>query len=438
MSHDDHHHDHDHDPHGHDHGHHHHHHHHDGDHDHDHAHEARRVLERGAGRGKLLYLDCQSGIAGDMTIAALVDLGVPLEVVKGALAKLPLEGYELSLRSKSRSGIAAAKFDVHVTGAQPHRHYSDIDAMLEASALDGGVKALARRIFRHLGEAEAETHRVPLAEVHFHEVGAVDAIVDIVGASALLDHLGAELCVSPLPMGSGHVKADHGILPLPAPATVTCLRGVPTYGVELRAELVTPTGAAIAAAAAARFSSWPAMAPLAVGWGSGTKDFPDRPNLLRAVLGDLMGDPTRAVDAEPTHAVLEANVDDMTGELAGHAIAQLMAAGALDAWATPITMKKGRPGLCLAALAPRALAGAVGDALLRETTSIGLRTTLVSRVERPRERVEVDTPYGRIPLKVSGREHAQVKPEFDACAAAAAQHGVPVRVVIAAALAAYR
>jgi hypothetical protein len=371
-----------------------------------------------------------------MTIAALVDLGAPLDVVRQALATLPLSGYELALRRIDRSGIAATKFDVHVGGGQPVRHYRDIDAMLAGAALDEPTRALARRIFRRLGEAEAETHRAPLDEAHFHEVGAVDAIVDIVGAAALLCYLEAELCVSPLPLGRGYVRADHGVLPLPAPATLLCLRGVPTYGVELQAELCTPTGAAIASAAAARFSGWPAMTPLAVGWGSGEKTFPDRPNLLRAVLGE----PAAASDAEPTHAVVEANVDDMTGELAAHALGALLAAGALDAWATPVTMKKGRPGLCLAALAPRALARAVGEALLRETTSIGLRTTLVSRIERPREQVEVDTRFGRLPVKVSGGGYGppQVKPEFDACAAAARAHGVPVRLVIAEALAAYR
>ena len=308
--------------------------------------------------------------------------------------------------------------------------------MIAAADLPTGTKARARAIFRRLGEAEAHTHRMPLRDVHFHEVGAVDAIVDVVGAAAALDHLGAEVVVSPLPMGRGFVKAQHGVLPLPAPATVTCLRGAPTYEVALDAELVTPTGAAIVAASAARYARWPSMAPERVGYGGGTRELADRPNLLRLVLGT----PTAAKpDPEASHVVLEANVDDMTGELAGHAIGALLSAGAVDAWAVPTTTKKGRPGLVLAALAHRGVADEVARAILRETTTIGVRRRPVDRIERPRKTVEVDTRYGRIPMKVSEGPYgpAQVKPEFDRCATLAADHGVPVRVVIQAAVAAY-
>jgi uncharacterized protein (TIGR00299 family) protein len=264
-------------------------------------------------------------------------------------------------------------------------------------------------------------------------VGAIDALVDIVGSSAALDYLGAELVVSPLPMGRGFVKARHGVLPLPAPATVECLAGLPTYDAGIDFELVTPTGAAIVGAHAHRASRWPSMAPERIGWGAGTKDLADRPNVLRAVLATS----TRGV-REDTHTVIEANIDDATGELLAIAIEALFTEGALDAWATPLTMKKGRPAFALSALAPTELADRVAAAMLRETTSLGVRRYAVSRVERPRRMIEVATPYGPIAVKVAEGPFGppQVKPELDACAAAARAHGVPVREVIRAALAA--
>lgn len=432
----------------------HHHHHHGPDHEHheDHAHGhehddprhehagRRELLAEGDGAGKVLFLDTFSGIAGDMTIGALLDLGVPLLVIERAVAALPIEGFHLHRGHKHQSGIVATAFDVHVEASQPERTYGEIDAMLVAAPLDPRTRDLARRIFRRLGEAEAAVHRMPLEEVHFHEVGAVDAIVDIVGAAAALTYLGAEVVASPVPMGRGFVKARHGVLPLPPPAAVECLRGVPTYGVEIDAELVTPTGAAILATAAARFERWPTFAPERVGFGAGTRELPDRPNLLRVVLGTQ---PTGAAEADAaagTHVVIEANVDDLTGELAAHAIEALLTAGALDAWAAPITMKKGRPALTLSALATAERADAVAAVLLSETTTLGVRRTSVSRTERPRRTVTVPTAFGAISVKISEGPFGppQIKPEFDECAAAARTHGVPVREVIAAALSAAR
>jgi hypothetical protein len=396
------------------------------------------LLEQGAGLGKVLFFDAFSGVAGDMTIAALVDLGVPLLVVEHAVAALPIEGMFLERSHVHRSGIVATAFDVHVETRQPERHYAEIDAMLASAPLEPEVAALARRIFRKLAEAEAAVHRMPLEEVHFHEVGAVDAIVDIVGSAAALVYLGCDVSGSPLPMGRGFVKARHGILPLPPPAAVECLRGVPTYGVDLDAELVTPTGAAIVATVATRFERWPTFAPERVGWGAGKRELPDRPNLLRLVLGTRGAGATDEPTIGASHVMLEANVDDMTGEMAAHAIEALFAAGALDAWAAPITMKKGRPALTIAALAPAPQADAVGAALLRETTSIGLRKIPVSRTERPRRSVVVETAYGRVRVKISEGPFGppQVKPEFDDCVAAARSHGVSIREVLAAALAA--
>ncbi len=437
MGHEDHEHEHDHDhDHGHDHGH---------DHDHGHTHDGaphehtpRRVLERGSGQGKTLFLDAPSGIAGDMTIAALVDLGVPREALERAWNALPLEGYHLHLSHKTVSGIVATHFDVHVEGKQPLRTFATIRALLtEAKLLDDGVRVRALRTFERLAEAESSVHRMPKDDVHFHEVGAVDAIIDVVGSAAALEYLGADVVCSPLPMGRGYTKAAHGVLPLPPPAVVECLRGFPTYDAGLDAELVTPTGAAIVAANASRASHvmgrWPTMAPEAVGWGAGTADFPDRPNLLRVVLGSH----TAAI-TESTHVVLEANLDDITGEIVAGAIEMLLEEGALDAWAAPVTMKKGRPGMVLGVVCAASAADALATVMLRETTTLGVRRTSVSRVERPRRVAEVQTVYGKLPVKIAEGPFGppQIKPEYDACAAAARAHGVPVRVVIAAALSA--
>ena len=414
---------------------------HEHEHPHAHAHEPHDVaLPRGAGAGKVLFLDAPSGLAGDMIVAALVDLGVPAPTIADALAALPVSGFHVHFGTRVRSGIVATSFEVHVDEAQPTRTYATIRAMLDEAGLSDGVKARAHRTFRRLAVAEARVHRSPIDEVHFHEVGAVDALVDVVGSAAALEWLGAELVVSPLPMGRGFVKAAHGTLPLPAPATVECLAGLATYDAGIDFELVTPTGAAIVGAHASGSSRWPSMAPEHVGWGAGTASLADRANVLRAVLGAPAT--TAGSDAQgrasATHAVLEANVDDATGELAASWIEALLAAGAVDAWATPITMKKGRPALTLSALARVEHADAVAHAMLRETTSLGLRRYDVTRAERPRRMVEVDTPYGRIPVKVAEGPFGppQLKPEFDACLAAARAHGVPVREVVRAAAAA--
>jgi pyridinium-3,5-bisthiocarboxylic acid mononucleotide nickel chelatase len=398
-------------------------------------------VRRGDGAGKVLFLDAPSGLAGDMIIAALVDLGVPASAVADAVAVLPVTGFHVHFGTRVRSGIVATSFEVHVDAAQPTRTYATIRTMLDAANLPDGVKARAQRTFRRLAVAEGKVHRSAIDDVHFHEVGAVDAIVDVVGTAAALEWLGAELVVSPLPMGRGFVKAAHGILPLPAPATVECLNGLTTYDAGVDFEFVTPTGAAIVGAHASGSSRWPSMAPERVGWGAGTASLADRPNVLRAVLGA----PATSMHAHPpqgaaTHAVLEANVDDATGELAASWIDALHAAGALDAWATPITMKKGRPALTLSALARVESADAVAHAMLRETTSLGVRRYEVTRAERPRRVVEVETAYGRIPVKVAEGPFGppQVKPEFDACLAAARAHGVPVREVVRAAMVAVR
>jgi uncharacterized protein (TIGR00299 family) protein len=433
---------------------------HDHGHSHDHAHphatapaavgpvaaaSCEDSYDAGEATPRILFLDAPSGLAGDMIIAALIDLGVPREVVEGAVGSLGLGGFRLEFGSRVRSGIVATSFDVHLDtdAEQPSRTYGTIRAMIDASRLSGGVKARTQRTFLRLAQAEARVHRSSLDDVHFHEVGAVDAIVDVVGSAAALDHLGATLWVSPLPMGRGFVRAAHGRLPLPAPATVECLAGLATYDGGLDFEFVTPTGAAIVGAHARGSHRWPPLVPERTGWGAGRAELSDRPNVLRAVLGRAViadandGDPVSQPQPPPTHTVLEANIDDATGELAASWIESLLAAGALDAWATPITMKKGRPAWTFAALVPRARGDELARVMLSETTSLGLRRYDVRRVERPRSIETIDTPYGPIPVKIARGPFgpAQAKPEFDACAEAARTHGVPVREVLRVAMA---
>ena len=395
--------------------------------------QRRSDLVAGYGQGRLLFLDASSGIAGDMTVAALVNLGVPWTVVESAVLALPLSGFRVELQAGHAGAIGANRFNVEITGNQEERHYREIDELIRTSSLPPEVRELSTRMFQRLAEAEARVHNIPIDRVHFHEVGAIDAIVDVVGASAAFVHLQAEVCASPLPLGHGFVHCRHGVIPLPAPATVECLRGVPTYSAGIEAETVTPTGAAIIASVSQRFTRWPEIIPERTGFGAGTLTFPDRPNVLRVVLGQ----PQEAARfACQGHVVLEANIDDMTGELIGHVISLLMQSGALDAWAAPITMKKGRPGVILSAIVEPGDSQRLSELILRETTTIGVRRTEAERVERPRRIVEVPTRFGNVPVKIAEGPYgpAQFKPEFDACVRLAEEHQIPVREIITEAL----
>lgn len=403
-------------------------------HSHGHAHAPHAPLPRHAGKGKILFFDAPSGLAGDMIIAALVDLGVPQSVIEDAVGRLPVGGFHLHFSTRERSGIVATAFDVHVDEKQPERTWGVIRKMLEKAKLPSGVAKLAIATFERLAASEARVHRMPIDGVHFHEVGGIDAIVDVVGSAAALEYLGARVVVSPLPMGHGRTKARHGVLPLPAPAVVECLKGIPTYDGGIAFELVTPTGAAIIGAHATESTRWPSMKPERTGWGAGTADLPDRPNLLRVVLGEPAG--TMSRKDRGSHVVLEANLDDATGELLGTCIETLLASGALDAWTAPLTMKKGRPGHMLGALVEASRADDIAKVMLRESTTLGVRWYAVDRVERPRRMENVETPFGSIPVKIAGGPFGppQRKPELDACLAAAHTYDVPVRQVIDAAL----
>ena len=369
---------------------------------------------------KILYLDCYAGISGDMTIGALLDLGVPLEYLRAELDKLGLASgsYELSTSRTERRHIPALKFDVAVHDHHDHhghRHYAAIDAMIAGCALAGPVKARARAIFRRLAEAEAKVHGVAIAEVHFHEVGAVDSIVDIVGIVICLEFLGVEaLYASALPLGSGFVETAHGRLPVPAPATAELLQGLTLHGKCGPGERVTPTGAAIIATLATECGQQPEMVLERIGSGAGGKDFPDCPNIMRAFLGNSV--PT--VGHEDDVIVVEANIDDSTPELLGYAMERLFEEGALDVFFTPIQMKKNRPGVMVSFLCKPQQLEQLTQQLLAETSAIGLRYYRAGRVVLRREIVELQTGFGPVRFKQVFDNNGDVMrttPEYEDC-----------------------
>lgn len=400
---------------------------------------AREPLPPASGQGLILYLDAGSGLAGDMLVAALLDLGVPEAIVDSGLAGLALTGYELKHSRVLRSSISARHFEVSVETAQPPRDYRSIVQLLEAAtSLSDGARGIALKAFGILAQAEAEVHACPVEAVHFHEVGAVDSIVDITAAAIALDHLGAEVVCSPLPIGRGSVRTQHGVIPLPAPATLLCLRGIPTYDSQLSAELVTPTGACLVAAVATRFGGWPSMRAQRVGLGAGSKDFPDRANLLRVVLAQAESS-LGVSHKRGQHVVIEANIDDLSPEVAAYASQRALQAGALDVWTTPIGMKKGRAAVTISVLCRADDLDLQAKILFDETSTLGLRHYSVDRLERPRRATHVETCYGSIAIKIAGGEglDEHVAPEYESCREAAERHSVPIRKVYAAALRAY-
>lgn len=376
---------------------------------------------------KILYFDCYAGISGDMTVAALLDLGVPLDLLRDTLAGLPLSGYTLSSAETRRRGIRAVSFNVLVTEEQPHRHYTDIAGMIEQGSLPVEVKETAGRIFLRLAEAEAKVHGVEVDHVHFHEVGAVDSIVDIVGAAVCLHNLKVDgICASPLPMGGGFVETCHGRLPVPAPATAELLRGLPVHGELGNGERVTPTGAAIVSALATGFERPPVFTVDKVGCGAGNRDFGDVPNVLRLFLGTTMPSP-----AEDEIRVLETHMDDCSPEVLGFLMDRLLEAGALDVAFSPAQMKKNRPGMRLTILSPPHLLDALARMVLLETTAIGVRYYSARRMKLERSLEERETSLGAVRVKVIRDRGSLVRiaPEFEECSRIARERGIPLRDV---------
>ena len=403
---------------------------------------------------KTLYFDCFSGISGDMTIGALLDLGLDLDYLKTELKKLPVAGYELKASRVTRSNISAMKFDVSVDGEEAHGHHHDhqhkhshdhfhrkasqILAMIGGSNLNTNTKRRASEIFTKLALSEGRVHHIPPEDVEFHEVGAVDSIVDTVGTAIGFDALGIErfLC-SAINVGSGFIHCQHGVLPVPVPATADLLRQATIYQKHVQTELVTPTGAAILAAVVNRFGGLNGFAAERIGYGAGTKQFADFPNCLRLMLGE---EPSEAADSSAGDViVIEANIDDMNPQNFAYVTEKLLAAGALDVFTLPIQMKKGRPGHLLQVLAPSDTVNTLTRMIFQETTTIGVRKYAVDRTTLDREFVEVETEYGRIKIKVSkmNGEILNFSPEFDDCVRIAREKNVPLKKVQALATTAY-
>jgi uncharacterized protein (TIGR00299 family) protein len=382
---------------------------------------------------KIAYFDCFSGISGDMTLGALVDAGCNLAEMESHLRRLPVPGWKISSEKVVRRGFKATQVIVESSDPQRHRSLSDILQLIERAALQPPIAERASRIFRRLGEAEALVHGVPIEKVHFHEVGAVDAIVDIVGAAAGFEQLGVEeFFCSALNVGSGRVETQHGSLPVPAPATAELLRGAPTYSNGIQRELVTPTGAAIVATMASEFGPQPEMTVAAIGLGAGSAQLAEQPNVLRLFVGEAAA---RRDDAtlEEDLLVLEANLDDMSPQVYGYFAERALEAGALDVFSIPVQMKKNRPGQLVTVLCKPADREKLSDLLFRETTTLGVRQSHVQRRTLQRESIAVETSLGSIRMKIArlNGHILNVAPEYEDCQKVAAERGVPLKHVLA-------
>lgn len=372
------------------------------------------------------HFDCFSGISGDMTLAALLDLGVPREPVLAGIASLGLP-IKIAIEKVTKGGFAATQIYVDAPPQHEHRHLPEIETILSRGKLTPTQLALALKIFRRLAVAEAAVHGVSLEEVHFHEVGALDSIADIAGAAIALDLLGVEkFTSSPVAVGSGTVKCAHGVMPVPTPATAELLKGVPLRPAPIKTELTTPTGAAILTSVVSEYVDTPTLAIEQIGHGAGSKDFLEQPNLLRIFLG-------RAEPRDDADSiwVLETNLDDLPGEVIGYCFDQLFAAGALDVYTTPIQMKKNRPAILLSVLTADANLAAVEEVLFRETQTFGIRRHRADRRKLKRESITIETPWGPVRCKRGWRDGsaAIVTPEYEDCARIARENGMTLMAV---------
>ncbi len=376
------------------------------------------------------YLDAFSGISGDMTVGALIDAGADFSALTEALDSLNT-GARFRVEKTKRRGIAASKFHVEGAETKSHRHLSHILELIERSALPANAKANSQAIFRRLGNAEARVHDMPLEKVHFHEVGAVDSICDIVGACVGFDLLGIEeFFCGPVNVGSGTVQTEHGVLPVPAPATTELLKGAPVYARGPAMELTTPTGAAIASTLVSHFGPMPAMVISATGHGAGDREFSEHANVLRIIVGERSG----ASEATAV-SVLEANIDDASPQVLGYAMERLLKAGALDVTLEPVFMKKNRPGTLLRVIAKPEHRETLAAMIFAETTTLGLRTYEAERRVKARVIQEIETSYGKVRIKTS--EDGWFAPEYEDCRKLAIDRGVPLKQVLADANLAY-
>lgn len=377
---------------------------------------------------RIAWFHCFSGIAGDMALGALLDAGADEQLVRDHLGKLGVPGWQLEVSRVQRGGVRATRADVQVAaGDHEHRRLGEINTIVRGAGLPEEVRERALAIFDRLATAEARLHGTTPDQVELHEVGSVDAIVDVVGVCSALHSLGIErVYSSPIAQGIGTTSGgSHGELPVPAPATMALLTGIPTYGLEVTMELTTPTGAAIVSTLGAGFGAMPALTTIAVGYGAGSRDMPKRPNVTQVVIGDATGDDS--LDKGLAALLLEVNVDDATGEMLAHTIGLLLEAGAHDAWVTPVVMKKGRPAHTVHVLCDPALAAKIAEVLTRETGSLGVRGTRLERWPHARDEAVVDVDGQPIRVKLGA---GRVKVEHDDAAAAAWALGLPLREVL--------
>jgi uncharacterized protein (TIGR00299 family) protein len=379
------------------------------------------------------HFDCFSGISGDMVLGAVIDAGVPVEAIRSVLDSLGLP-ISLEVEHVKRCGFAATKATIRARDEEDYRFLPDIEAIVAKGALSAKQRELALAIFRKVALAESTAHGMPLERVHFHEVGALDSIADIVGGAVGLDLLGVEkFTSSPIPTGTGSVKAAHGIMPVPTPGTLELLKGVPLAASKVEFELTTPTGAAILTSVVTAYTASPAMTVERVGHGAGTKDFLDRPNILRLMVGkanpSTMGSPET-----DTVAVLETNIDDAAPEIIGYCIERLFAAGALDVFTMAIQMKKSRPGVLLTVICEPGKVAELEVILFRETATFGIRRHSAERSKLQREAITVETPWGAVKAKRGWRADGfeVVTPEYEDCARIARERNIPLRTVYAA------
>jgi pyridinium-3,5-bisthiocarboxylic acid mononucleotide nickel chelatase len=388
---------------------------------------------------KLAYFDCFSGISGDMTLGALVDAGCDLATLRHELQGLELPGWSISSEKVWKNGMSATHVRVSSEEQTKHRSLSAILQILSKSRLAPPVRDRAAAIFQKLGEAEARVHDVPVENIHFHEVGALDAIVDIVGSCIGFGTLGIEsFSCSPLNVGGGTAKMAHGVLPVPAPATAALLKGKPTYSNGVQRELVTPTGAAIVATLCDSFGPQPPMTVTAIGYGAGTIDLEGQPNVVRIMIGDAT--PSFVAGFDEEIAVIEANLDDMNPQIYGYVSEKALVAGALDVYTTPVQMKKNRPGTLLTILCRPAESEKLMALIFAETTTLGVRSYRAQRRALPRESVQVSTSFGEVRVKLS-RVNGTIlhaAPEYEDCRKLAAEKNVPLQQVMSEALRRYQ
>ena len=376
---------------------------------------------------KILYFDCFSGISGDMVLGAMVDAGINIKAVKKELNKLDLDGYKLTTSEVKRKGIGGTKVDV-IVDKKKHLHhtsYKDIKRLIERSKLAKKIKEDSLNIFKNIAEAEAKIHRTSAAHVHFHEVGAIDSIVDVVGAAICINLLNPDIILSsPINTGMGMVKTEHGILPVPAPATAEMLKGFPSYSSDIKFELATPTGVGIITTMAKSSNTMPNMKTNAIGYGAGSKDFLDSPNLLRIMIGE-----DYSTSEQDSITVIESNIDDMNPQFYDHIMNRLFKAGALDVFMTPIIMKKNRPAVKITALSENDSVNRLADILLSETTSFGLRMYKTERLKLKKEIKTIKTEYGNVKVKIGKRNSKIIKvvPEYEDCKKIAEEKGIPIK-----------